>query len=51
MKEVALELSRLLRDPDGEYKCDLIIALTHARCAQTTFVWEPPSPNGLLTPP
>lgn len=31
MKEVALELSRLLRDPDGEYKCDLIIALTHAR--------------------
>lgn len=29
--DVALDLSRKLRDPDGEYKCDLIIALTHAR--------------------
>ena len=41
MRDVALELSRRLRDPDGEYKCDLIIALTHARCGQrlcgTTF--------------
>ena len=39
MKESALELSRLLRDPDGEYKCDLVIALTHARYASKQ---EPP---------
>jgi 5'-nucleotidase len=29
--ETARELSRRLRDPDGEHKCELIIALTHAR--------------------
>ncbi|THH05733.1 hypothetical protein EW145_g4582 [Phellinidium pouzarii] len=31
MVEVALELSRRLRDPLGEQRCDIIIALTHAR--------------------
>lgn len=31
MAEVGIELSKRLRDPDGEFKCDLIIALTHAR--------------------
>ncbi|KAF9036929.1 Metallo-dependent phosphatase [Hymenopellis radicata] len=31
MKEIGLDLSRRLRDPQGEYKCDLIIALTHSR--------------------
>ncbi|KAI1790780.1 Metallo-dependent phosphatase [Ganoderma leucocontextum] len=31
MTEVALDLSKRLRDPNGEHKCDLIIALTHAR--------------------
>ncbi|EJC99583.1 Metallo-dependent phosphatase [Fomitiporia mediterranea MF3/22] len=31
MAEVAMELSQLLRNPDGEYQCDLIIALTHSR--------------------
>lgn len=31
MRETGLELSSLLRDPDGEYKCDLVIALTHSR--------------------
>ncbi|EKM82846.1 hypothetical protein AGABI1DRAFT_53371 [Agaricus bisporus var. burnettii JB137-S8] len=31
MKEAGLELSKLLRDPNGEYRCDLIIALTHCR--------------------
>ncbi|EJD02121.1 Metallo-dependent phosphatase [Fomitiporia mediterranea MF3/22] len=31
MVEVALDLSKRLRDPQGEYKCDLIIALTHSR--------------------
>ncbi|WWC73295.1 uncharacterized protein I206_107262 [Kwoniella pini CBS 10737] len=31
MKEVALELSKELRDPNGPHKVDLIIALTHCR--------------------
>ncbi|KAF8163115.1 Metallo-dependent phosphatase-like protein [Crassisporium funariophilum] len=31
MKETGLELSERLRDPDGEYRCDLVIALTHSR--------------------
>ena len=31
MKEVGLELSMRLRDPDGEYRCDFIVALTHCR--------------------
>ncbi|KAG8970563.1 hypothetical protein FRC03_006692 [Tulasnella sp. 419] len=31
MEEVGIELSKLLRDPAGEYQCDLVLALTHAR--------------------
>ncbi|KAF8906004.1 Metallo-dependent phosphatase-like protein [Gymnopilus junonius] len=31
MKETGLELSKILRDPHGEYRCGLIIALTHSR--------------------
>ncbi|KAF8078151.1 Metallo-dependent phosphatase-like protein [Lyophyllum atratum] len=31
MTETGLDLSRRLRDPHGEYRCDLIIALTHSR--------------------
>ncbi|KZP23681.1 Metallo-dependent phosphatase [Athelia psychrophila] len=31
MAETGKALSKKLRDPEGEYKCDLIIALTHAR--------------------
>ncbi|KAI0371748.1 Metallo-dependent phosphatase [Pilatotrama ljubarskyi] len=31
MAEVAVDLSKRLRDPQGEHKCDIIIALTHAR--------------------
>lgn len=31
MVETGLELSEILRKPDGEYRCDLIIALTHSR--------------------
>ncbi|EPQ58734.1 hypothetical protein GLOTRDRAFT_104166 [Gloeophyllum trabeum ATCC 11539] len=31
MTEVGMSLSCRLRDPEGEYKCDFIIALTHAR--------------------
>ncbi|KAH7927752.1 Metallo-dependent phosphatase [Leucogyrophana mollusca] len=31
MAEVGRALSAILRDPEGQHKCDLIIALTHAR--------------------
>lgn len=31
MREVALELSKELRDPKGEHRVDIIIALTHCR--------------------
>ena len=31
MEEVGRDLSSRLRDPEGEIKCDLIIALTHSR--------------------
>ena len=31
MKEIGLDLSMRLRDPDGEYRCDFIVALTHCR--------------------
>ncbi|KIY43682.1 Metallo-dependent phosphatase [Fistulina hepatica ATCC 64428] len=31
MTEVGMDLSRRLRDPNGEYKCDLIFALSHSR--------------------
>lgn len=31
MAETGLELSKLLRDPDGKYRCDIILALTHCR--------------------
>ncbi|KAH7910160.1 Metallo-dependent phosphatase-like protein [Hygrophoropsis aurantiaca] len=31
MVDVGRALSTLLRDPEGQHKCDLIIALTHAR--------------------
>lgn len=31
MTEAGIDLSERLRDPQGEYRCDLIIALTHSR--------------------
>ena len=31
MKETALKVSEELRDPDGEHRVDIIIALTHCR--------------------
>ncbi|KAI8998871.1 Metallo-dependent phosphatase [Trametes punicea] len=31
MAEVALDLSKRLRDPEGEHKCHIVIALTHSR--------------------
>ena len=37
MAEVAVDLSKRLRDPEGEHKCDIIIALTHARLVVPPF--------------
>jgi 5'-nucleotidase len=37
MEAVGKDLSRRLRDPKGEYKCDLIIALTHSRYVYYSF--------------
>ncbi len=37
MSEVAVDLSKRLRDPEGEHKCDIIIALTHARLVITLY--------------
>lgn len=31
MTAVGIDLSKRLRDPEGDHKCDLVIALTHAR--------------------
>ena len=31
MAETGRQLSRVLRDPSGPHRCDIIIALTHAR--------------------
>jgi 2',3'-cyclic-nucleotide 2'-phosphodiesterase (5'-nucleotidase family) len=31
MVDTAIELSKELRDPNGEHKVDIIIALTHCR--------------------
>lgn len=31
MVEVGLSLSEKLRDPNGEHRCDIVIALTHSR--------------------
>ncbi|KAJ3754516.1 Metallo-dependent phosphatase-like protein [Lentinula raphanica] len=31
MEQVGMDLSTRLRDPDGPYRCDIIIALTHSR--------------------
>ena len=31
MVDTAIELSKELRDPNGEHKVDMIIALTHCR--------------------
>lgn len=37
MATVGKNLSKRLRDSDGEYKCDIIIALTHARVPNVRF--------------
>lgn len=38
MVDTSIELSKRLRDPDGEYKCDVIIALTHCRHVELLVV-------------
>ncbi|KAH9484179.1 Trifunctional nucleotide phosphoesterase protein YfkN [Psilocybe cubensis] len=54
MKETALALSKKLRDPQGEHRCDIIIALTHSRLpnditlAKELFAF---SPNAQKTHP
>ncbi|KAJ7854667.1 Metallo-dependent phosphatase [Mycena olivaceomarginata] len=42
MAKIGKELSVKLRDPAGEYKCDLIIAVTHSflRDAALPFFWD-----------
>ncbi|KAK7693184.1 hypothetical protein QCA50_002750 [Cerrena zonata] len=53
--EVGLDLSKRLRDPEGEYKCDIIIALTHARIpnditfAKSLFAHPPAVQESLST--
>lgn len=37
MVEAGRDLSNRLRDLDGEYKCDIIIALTHARVPNVRY--------------
>ena len=37
MVDTATELSRELRDPDGEHRVDIIIALTHCRVPNVSF--------------
>ena len=39
MKETALELSKELRDPNGEHRVDIIIALTHSRVPNVSRVY------------
>lgn len=40
MKDVALELSKELRDPKGEHRVDIIIAITHSRVPNVGAVGE-----------
>jgi hypothetical protein len=39
MVDTAMELSKELRDKDGEWKCEIVIALTHARVTNVGFFW------------
>lgn len=38
MTEVGMELSKRLRDPNGEHRCDIVLALTHARLVVLLFL-------------
>ena len=38
MTQIGIDLSKRLRDPKGEHKCDLVIALTHARFVTRTYI-------------
>ncbi|KAG9013097.1 hypothetical protein FRB94_003931 [Tulasnella sp. JGI-2019a] len=46
MQDVGIELSKLLRDPAGEHRCDLVLALTHARQDITLAKQLGALPNG-----
>ncbi|KAF9001947.1 Metallo-dependent phosphatase-like protein [Cyathus striatus] len=48
MKETGIDLSKRLRDPEGEYKCDLIIALTHCRLISTSSDYARYNPIHLI---
>ena len=45
MDDVGVDLSKTLRDPSGDHKCDIVVALTHSRSVQS-----PASLYLLLTP-
>ena len=36
--DVGIALSKRLREPDGDYRCDLVIALTHARVPNVCLI-------------
>lgn len=38
MKETGIALSKILRDRNGEHRCDFIIALTHSRWASHPYI-------------
>jgi hypothetical protein len=41
MKETAIELSKELRDPEGEHRVEVVIALTHCRVPNVSpWLWE-----------
>ncbi|KAJ8594242.1 Metallo-dependent phosphatase [Rhizopogon salebrosus TDB-379] len=55
MAQVAIELSKRLRDPNGEHKCDIILALTHCRLpndiqlAKDAYSFSPSSYDSLAS--
>ncbi len=50
MRETALELSRELRDPKGEHRVEVIIALTHCRVPNVSCNVDESSRDSLLEP-
>ena len=45
MEETGIALSKILRDPNGEHRCDFIIALTHSRWVSTHICASRPQPK------
>jgi 2',3'-cyclic-nucleotide 2'-phosphodiesterase (5'-nucleotidase family) len=49
MVDTAMELSKELRDPKGEHKVDMIIALTHCRVPNVSLAsWKNECSGGLM---